>query len=157
MNKPAHPIAAPPPAYPDYHKDGYGWAMAQAAIIRAGRLDSIDWENVAEEIESVGKSERSGVESALRVLMMHILKWEYQPNLRGTSWALSIKNQRQAYQDGMAENPSLKPELDAMRARAYRRSRIVAAQETDLPLSIFSEQPLDWPTILDAPFEFLND
>jgi hypothetical protein len=154
MNKPAHPVAAPPLAYPDYHKDGYGWAMAQAAIIREGRIDSIDWENVAEEIESVGKSERSGVESALRVLMMHILKWQFQPDFRGTSWALSIRNQRQKYHDGMEQNPSIKPDLEEMRARAYRRSRIEAAQETELNIDSFPLAPPEWSIILDDAFEF---
>ncbi len=136
----------------DYERDGYGWAMAQAEAIRARRLDAIDWENVAEEIESVGKSESGALESALRVLMMHILKWQHQPERRGVSWALSIKNHRQSFEDVLDVNPSLKPKRDELRRRAYRRSRIEAALETGLPLSTFPDDPPDWPTILDTRF-----
>jgi hypothetical protein len=137
---------------PDYDADGYGWAMAQAEAIRARDFDAIDWDNVAEEIETVGRSERATLRSALRVLMMHILKWSYQPDLRSISWSLSIANQRQRYDDVLRDNPSLKSQLDGVRAEAYIRSRIEAAQETGLPIATFPSDPPEWDVILETIF-----
>jgi hypothetical protein len=132
MNKPAHPVAAPPLSYPSYEKDGYGWAMAQAAIIRAGRIDSIDWENVAEEIESVGRSERKSLKSNLTQLLLHMIKWEVQPERRGKSWYLSIMNHRDEALDDLAKNPSLKPQLDEILDEARDVARKRAERETEL-------------------------
>lgn len=153
MNKPGHPTPPFDTASPPYELDGYGWAMAQAQLLRESRFDELDIDNIAEEIESVGRSEQSKAESALRLIMMHILKWQYQPVLRSRSWAASIRTQRIVYEQTIDENPSLKSRLDQMRAKAYRLARSEAAGETDLPLSTFPEEPLDWATILDTPFE----
>lgn len=153
MNKPVHPVVSPEGGSPAYEADAYGWALAQAAFIRSGRLDQIDWTNVAEEIEDVAKIERRAAESALRLIMMHILKWQMQPERQSRSWAGSIATQRAAYDQALAENPSLRSHVDAMRSSAYRRSRIEAAAEMDMPIRLIGEQPLDWATILDAPFE----
>lgn len=137
MNELAHPVAAEPIEYPDYHRDGYGWAMAQAAIIRGGRLDSIDWENVAEEIESVGNSERSKYTSHLARVLIHMLKWEAQPQRRGMSWWLSIANERLDALQVLEENPSLKSQRLAMHKSATKYARRKAALQTNMPLSIF--------------------
>jgi hypothetical protein len=152
VNNPAHPIAAKALS-PDYEKDGYGWAYAQADLLRERRWDLIDLENIIEEIESVGRSEEDAAESALRVLMMHILKWQLQPERRGRSWALSIANQRLRYAQRMKKNPSLKSKLEDMRTEAFRRSRIEAAQEMDVPLKTITTEPLGWDVILEEPFE----
>jgi hypothetical protein len=153
VNKPAHPQPPFAEASPPYELDVVGWAQAQARLIRERRFDELDIENIAEEIESVGRSERSSGESALRVLMVHILKWQFQPERRGRSWAGSIATQRVAFEKVMTENPSLKSSLDDMRAYAYRRARIEASVETDLPRSTFPADPPAWEVILDQPFE----
>jgi hypothetical protein len=157
MNKPSRPTPPFESASPPYELDGYGWAMAQAQLIRERRFDELDIENIAQEIESVGKSEKSSGESALRVLMMHILKWQYQLDRRGRSWAASIASQRAAFARVLEENPSLKPKLEEMREHAYYRARLEAVRETDLPLSAFPTEPLDWDTILNQPFEHDQD
>jgi hypothetical protein len=154
MNKPSRPSPPFTSASPPYELDAYGWASAQAELLRNRRFDDVDLKNITEEIESVGKRERSVVRSALRILMMHILKWQYQPESRSRSWALSIASQRLEYQDIISENPSLKPELEVLRAEAYRRARLEAAREKDLPVTTFPEEPLDWSVILEEPFEF---
>ena len=136
MNKPAHPVAATSLAYPDYHQDGYGWAMAQAAIIRAGRLDSIDWENVAEEIESVGKQERSEYTSHMIRVIAHMIKWEAQPARRGMSWWLSIMNGRGDAERVLDRNPSLKPVLDEMHEEALKYGKRQAIAETGIEAKI---------------------
>lgn len=153
MNKPSQPRPPFEAASPPYELDGYGWAMAQAQLLRERQFDALDIDNIAEEIESVGKSERNSAESALRLLMMHILKWQYQPERRGRSWAASITSQRIAFAQLMDDNPSLKPKLKEMRDRAYRRARVEAVRETDLPIQTFPAEPLDWDTILHDPFE----
>jgi hypothetical protein len=132
MNKPAHPVAAKPVAYPAYDEDGYGWAMAQAAIIRAGRIDSIDWENVAEEIESMGKQERSEYISHMIRVMHHLIKWEAQPERRSISWWLSIMNGRTDAERVLNDNPSLKPLLEAMHLEALKYAQRKAVTETGL-------------------------
>src|ERR1700758_131667 len=86
------PADRPPAA--DYWSDFYSWLMEQAAHIRAGRWEAVDRENLAEEIESLGREQFNKLESALRVLMMPMLKWDYQPQRRGRSWMPSIEGQR---------------------------------------------------------------
>ncbi len=154
MNKPGHPTPPFDTASPPYELDGYGWAMAQARLIRERRFDELDIENIAEEIESVGKSEQREGESALRLIMMHILKWQHQPERRSRSWAGTIKVQRAHFHQVLRRNPGLKSQREEMRQNAYSLARIEAEAETDLPLFTFPEEPLDWATILDAPFDY---
>jgi len=85
------PADQPPAA--DYARDFYSWLMEQAQHVRAGRWDAIDRENLAEEIESLGREQFNKLESALRVLLVHILKWDHQPRRRTGSWVITIKDQ----------------------------------------------------------------
>ena len=139
MNRPAKITGGKPVDSPDYHADGYGWAMAQAAHIRAGRFASIDWENVAEEIESVGKSERSRYKSHLVQVLIHMLKWDAQPERRGMSWWHSIANGRVDALATLDENPSLKPELEKIHEEAIILARKKAIIETGLDKAIFDK------------------
>jgi hypothetical protein len=129
-----------------YDTDFYAWANEQAALLRAGRLSEADIENIAEEIESMGRSERRELISRLTVLFVHLLKWHYQPALRGRSWTLTIEQQRLRIGKHLAENPSLKSQLDYVVADAYQDARIDAERETHLPRSTF---PVDCPFIFD--------
>lgn len=157
MNKPSRPVPPFAPASPPYELDGYGWAVAQAELLRERRFEEIDLINIIDEIEAVGRGEWRTVRSALRVLGMHILKWKYQPERQSRSWALSIASQRLEYARAIKENPSLKPHLDEILIEAHERGRVEAARETDLPLKTFPVEPLDWSVILDEPFEFDPD
>jgi hypothetical protein len=143
MNDPTHPIAAAP-AYAD---DAYGWATEQVRLIRAGALQSVDWENIAEEIEDMGRSQYDGLESALRVLLVHLLKWEHQPLFRSRSWLLTIREQHRQFERRLARNPGLKGSLDEIRDEAYRQARIEAQAETGLAVEIFSSNPPGWNMI----------
>ncbi len=120
-----------------YDTDFYAWANEQAALLRAGRLSEADVENIAEEIESMGRSERRELVNRLTVLLVHLLKWRYQAGLRGRSWQITIEQQRLKLQEHLAENPSLKSQLKEIVANAYRHARIDAERETHLPRSIF--------------------
>ncbi|HEY7301872.1 MAG TPA: DUF29 domain-containing protein [Xanthobacteraceae bacterium] len=130
---PAEPVPA------DYNRDFYSWLMEQACHVRAGRWDCIDRENLAEEIESLGREQFNKLESALRVLLIHFLKWDHQPSKRSRSWLLSIKAQRLELQDLLDDNPGLKSRIEEAVGRAYRKARIQAAKETRLDETSFPE------------------
>jgi hypothetical protein len=116
----------------EYERDFYSWLMEQARHLRDGRFEALDCDNLAEEIESLGREQFNKLVSALRVLMAHVLKWDHQPALRSRSWILSIEEQRLEIADVLDDNPGLKPRLPEAMARAYRRARIEAAKETGL-------------------------
>ena len=118
-----------PPAT-DYEHDFYGWLIEQARHVRDGRWDAVDRENLVEEIESLGREQFKKLESALRVLMLHMLKWDHQPEKRSRGWALTVRTQRLEVEDVLSDNPSLKPRVAEAMARGYRKARIEAAKET---------------------------
>ena len=136
-----------------YEQDFYAWANQQAALLRAGRLTDADIANIAEEIESMGRSEKRELVNRLAVLLLHLLKWEFQPGLRGNSWRLSIEEQRYRLELHMADNPSLNATLDAAMLDAYRLARVEAERETGLARRIFpSVCPYDYDQATRADF-----
>lgn len=151
MNKPAS-AATFKRDKPTYDDDGYGWAMHQAALLRARQSNALDWDNIAEEIESMGRREYNATESALRIVLLHLLKWEHQPMLRTRSWSSSIREHLRRFDRLMAANPGLKSSLDEIIAEAYRQARYEAAQETGFLPDTFPETPPSWDRIR-APFE----
>lgn len=90
-----------------YDADIVAWANEQARLIRAGRFDLLDLEHIAEEIEDVGKSEQRELANRMAVLLAHLLKWKYQPERQGNSWARTIKEQRKRVQIRLEDTPSL--------------------------------------------------
>lgn len=116
----------------DYETDFYAWANQQAELLRQQRTNSLDWLNLAEETETMGRSEKRQLASCLEVLIMHLLKWQYQPNLRSRSWQLTIKEQRLRLVKLLQENPSLKPSLAESILSAYPLAVISAERETGL-------------------------
>jgi hypothetical protein len=146
---------APPdtPARADYDRDIYTWSLEQARLVREGRWDAVDRENVAEEIESLGRTEFAKLESALRVLLMHMLKWDHQPERRSRSWAMTIDTQRLEIEDVLGDNPGLRPRIGEAVTRAYRKARNEASTETSLERSVFPEQcPYPWVDLTSRPF-----
>ena len=124
---------------PDYDTDFYAWTQAQAAAIRAGAWGDVDRAHLAEEVEDVGWSERRALVSHLRVLLTHLLKWEYQPERRSDSWVDSMANAQIEAQTILDDSPSLRPELPASVTRAYEQARFLAARQTRLDLVRFPE------------------
>jgi hypothetical protein len=101
----------------------------------------------------LGREQFDKLESALRVLLIHFLKWDHQPNLRSRSWTLSIAAQRLEIDDVIGDNPGLKPRIDEAVARAYRKARVAAAREMDLELDVFPAQcPYGWDDIINREF-----
>lgn len=141
------------PVRAEYMRDFYSWLMEQARHVREGRWDAVDRENVAEEIESLGREQFNKLESALRVLILHILKWDHQPSLRSRSWLLSIEAQRLEIEDVLSDNPGLKPRTAEAIARAYRKARVETAKETGLDTATFPDTcPYSFDTMMSRKF-----
>jgi hypothetical protein len=136
-----------------YEEDFALWSAEQAALLRAGRFDRVDLENVAEEIESLGRSDKHQIKSRLQVLLMHLLKWQRQPDNRSRSWASTIRDQREAILDLIEESPSLAPYPASILAQCYPRARLKASEETTIYLDLFPETcPYTIEQILDPGF-----
>ena len=130
----AEPLKHPEPSL--YDRDFYAWTQDQAAKLRArGMSDNegaIDWENAAEEIESLGRSEKRALESRLAVLLLHLLKWRRQPAHRSGSWKGSIAEQRRRLGRLLTENPSLHAHPGEVLASAYATALTDAVAQTGL-------------------------
>jgi Domain of unknown function DUF29 len=127
---------------PNDEADFYQWTQAQAAALRAKDWGALDLENLAEEIESLGRSERRAITHQLERVLIHQLKWVYQAPQRaryGRSWRRSIYQARAAVADLIEESPSLQHYPAQQVGRAYRRARQHAAIETGLPLATSPE------------------
>ena len=122
-----------------YEQDYAGWAEDTASAIEAGKFDEIDLLALADEVRDLGKSERYRLESALRVLLLHLLKTKYQPEKATPTWQASINIQRRRVAKYLRESPSLRPCLPALLAEAYGDARIEAGGETDLDIRTFPE------------------
>ncbi len=120
-----------------YERDFYAWANTQATLLREKRLSEADIEHIAEEMESMGRGEKRELINRLTVLLLHLLKWQYQPGLRGSSLRGSIRVQRISLESHLQDNPSLKTLLPAAVAEAYRIAKIEAENETGLPEATF--------------------
>jgi hypothetical protein len=112
---------------PLYETDYHAWALDVAGKIRRGEFESVDWANVAEEIESLGRSERAKLESLLEIILLHLLGWEHQPTHRSRSWHLSLKEHRRRLSRHLSMNPGLKPLLADALAAAWETSTLRGA------------------------------
>ena len=124
-----------------YKTDFYAWAQEQANLMRAEDLEKLDLPNLIEEIEAMALRDRRELISRLSVLLMHLLKWQYQPNPHGRSqprsWFNTIITQRHEIDLVLADSPSLRRELPTLIENAYPRARSRAHLETRLPLNTF--------------------
>src|SRR3990167_3765622 len=124
----------------EYETDFYAWTLHNAKLVRQRKLSEIDIENIAEELESMGKSDRRELVNRLAILMAHLLKWQFQPNERSNSWKTTIRNQRIDVIDLLDESPSLKNELDLKLAHAYKKSVLIAMEETKFDEKVFPKK-----------------
>jgi hypothetical protein len=128
-----------------YEHDFYAWANTNAQLLRAGRLSEIDTENIAEELEAMGRSEKRELMSRLSVLLAYLLKWQCQPERRSESWKNTIEGQREDILELLQESPTLRQEIWDRFERAYLKARRAAAAETGMSKDRFPE---------DSPFSF---
>lgn len=124
-----------------YETDVVAWANEQARLLRSGQLSALDTENLAEEVEAMGRSERRELESRMAVLLAHLLKWKYQPGRRSPSWSATLSEQRMRIRLLLRDSPSLKPMLTNQEwlAEVMEQAIVSAAAETGLNESIFQK------------------
>lgn len=123
-----------------YDRDFARWSTEQSALIRQGRFDEVDLENVAEEIESLGRSDKREIRDHQEVLLRHLLKWEFQPQKRKAGWRSTILEQRRQIKLLIKESPSLKEYPASEIAWCYDLARMKAADETGLSDSVFPKR-----------------
>ena len=138
--------------------DLYSWAVRQAELLRAGRLKEIDPVAIAEEIDDVGEEQYHRLESALRVVMLHLLKWDHQLDKRSRSWTMSILEHRRRILRQLRRNPGLKSQLDEALQDAYEDARVEASAETGLSLSLFPMRcPFEYSEIMERSIVWPGD
>ncbi len=136
-----------------YETDYLRWIESNLEKLRQKNYQQVDWENLLEEIEDMGRSERRSLESNLIVLLLHLLKWQYQPEKRTGSWERSILEHRRRIKKALKESPSLKPYLSTIIDENYQEAVKQAKAETKLPLDTFPQQcPYLLISILDDEF-----
>jgi hypothetical protein len=123
-----------------YDEDLYTWSLEQASLLRAGKFDQIDLEHIIEEIEDMSKSERRALQSFLENLLMHLLKWQFQPAYQGRSWKFTIIEQRKRIKSHLQENPGLKSKLPELVEKAYDYAVTGAVRETGLAVKVFPQE-----------------
>lgn len=140
-----------------YETDFYSWTQKQAALLRDEEWEKLDWQQIAEEIESLGRNERREIKSRLGVLIMHLLKLEHQrrPWFLTRSWRNTVAEQRNRLDAALAESPTLRAQINELIAEAYPYAVKDAMRETGLPRITFpatcpysTDQLLDegyWP------------
>ena len=124
-----------------YETDFHAWLTEQAALLRAGAVDGLDRENIAEELETLGRSDKRALGSHLRNIMLHLLKMQFQPEKRTQSWRQSVRSSRDEIATILADSPSLARALPELFAPAYRRALADAIDETALQRRVFPKMP----------------
>jgi hypothetical protein len=125
-----------------YDQDFSLWIETTVEQLKQKQLDHLDWENLIEEIESLGKSEKNALQSNLRILLMHLLKWQYQPERRSNSWSYTITEHNIRIKEAFDDSPSLKSYCTNILDNCYQNARKLAAKETGLDITVF---PVDCP------------
>lgn len=124
----------------DYETDLYAWALHHAELLRQGRFAELDVEHLIEELESMGKNNQRELVSCLKILLAHLLKWQYQPTYRGRSWQRSIDEQRIQIKDLLIANSSLTSQLVLAITNAYPDAVKLAMKETKIPQTHFPQK-----------------
>jgi hypothetical protein len=136
-----------------YQTDYQKWIDTTIEKLRLQDYSNIDWENLIEEIEDMGRSERKSLKSNLIVVLTHLLKWQYQPEFRSGSWKGSIVEHRRRIREALSDSPSLKPYLEEVFAGCYLDAVEQASAETGLPVETFPQEcPYTSAEVLNSNF-----
>jgi hypothetical protein len=136
-----------------YDQDFYLWTETHVSLLKKGKLSEVDIPNLIEEVESMGKREKRELRSRLIILLMHLLKWKYQPQKRSESWLSTISEQRISIEELLEDSPSLRPFLIEFFETCYQKSRIKAAHETRMKLEFFPViSPFSLEETLDSAY-----
>lgn len=136
-----------------YEQDFYLWIETTAQQLKEGRFSELDLDNLIEEIETMGRNQKDALESNLIIILVHLLKWQYQPNKRSRSWESSIFEHRRRIKKAFKNSPSLKPYFREVFNECYQDARKQASIETGLSLKVFPlESPFNIDQVLDEDF-----
>ncbi len=139
--------------YPKHEEDVYGWAIHTAELLRKKKMSEVDFDNIIEEIEVLGRSEQHELTNRLSLVIMHLLKWQYQSSKRTRSWELTIEEQRIQAKLCLKVSPSLKSKLNEILENAYEIGKIKAQKETSLDETVFPQQcPYTFEEIMNDAF-----
>lgn len=122
-----------------YGQDFHLWLAETVRSLKEGKLLEVDYENLIEELESMGRSEKNALKSNLKILLMHLLKYQFQPDKRTNSWRYTITEHRQRILDTLEISPSLGRFLEEEFGRCYQNARRLAADETGIAIQNFPE------------------
>jgi hypothetical protein len=137
----------------EYQRDFCDWIRQNVQLLRQGRVSEIDVANIAEELEGMSISHHHALVNRLKILLMHLLKWQFQPNKRSKSWKRTIIEQRQRIQQLLKTSPSLTYQIDEKVTEAYENAVKLAVSETGLPKSLFPKIcPFTLEQTLDEDF-----
>ncbi len=114
----------------NYETDFVTWSAEQADLLKKGQFDKLEIINLIDEVECLGRSEKNALISHLTILLLHLLKKRYQPNLDCRSWDISIRNSDKKFMEKLTQNPGLKSKLDEIFYEAYENAKIDASKET---------------------------
>lgn len=120
-----------------YETDYLQWLETTLEKLQSQDYTHVDWENLIEEIADMGRSERRSIKSNLIVILVHLLKWEFQSEKRSGSWEGSIIEHRRRVREALDDSPSLKPHLESIFAESYTQAVKQAKAETGLPVELF--------------------
>ncbi|VXD13634.1 conserved hypothetical protein [Planktothrix serta PCC 8927] len=136
-----------------YEQDFYEWLQTNISLLKERNFADIDLENILEELESMGRSEKNALKSNLRILVMHLLKYKYQPQKRTNSWVYTIIEHRQRLRDTFKTSPSLYRFFEEIFNESYEDARKLAAGETGLSINEFPpESPFTVEEVLNPDF-----
>ena len=136
-----------------YEADFYAWTQEQAKLLRERRWNDLDLENLVDEVEGVGSSEKREIRNRLVVLMAHLLKWKFQPGRRGSSWTDTIFEQRGQLADILESSPSLRSFFKKQIGSRYVGGRLKASKDTGIAVRLFPEEcPFTAEQLLDPEF-----
>jgi hypothetical protein len=136
-----------------YEQDFNLWIESTIELLQQKRFDELDIENLIYEVESMGNNDKKSVKSNLRILLMHLLKWQYQPDKRTNSWRTTIKEHRNRLDDDFADSPSLRIYFLEVFDECYQKARDLASSETGLSISVLpTECPFHPDLVLNSDF-----
>jgi Domain of unknown function DUF29 len=153
LSKERKPAATSAPQRTDYKQDIHAWALEQIELLKAGRLADIDALNIAEELGDVAGREYDKLQSALAIILLHMLKWDHQPERRSRSWHNSITEHRARVERQLRKFPSLKTRMGEAVEEGYEDARRWCQIETHIPEVDFPFScPYDWEEIMTRSF-----
>jgi hypothetical protein len=136
-----------------YERDYYTWALEQAHALQGHRVEDLDWQNLAEELGDLGRSEARSLRSQLARLLAHLLKWHLESSRRRDSRRASVRDARREVREMLDESPGLKSRLEEFFERAYRKAVDLACEETNSDPSRFPDScPWTFERAMDDKF-----